>query len=191
MFGLRHSGSSQILEDVVKHEMAISLAARTQVDIQLQLYHAHVLWLTASQLWTISIASVFHMCRSYFEYLDVAFPSVIASLPNANALSAPYPAFRKLCYISLNVPNILEHWSLGVELEFVAVIASRSMFLRFSNEGHGRSLGTTRHWEPEAIYFCNIWHRCVSLDEVLYFPERTQMVSWQGQLCCNSAFEEI
>jgi hypothetical protein len=50
MFGLRHSGSSQILEDVVKHEMAISLAARIQVDIQLQLYHAHVLWITASQL---------------------------------------------------------------------------------------------------------------------------------------------
>jgi hypothetical protein len=62
MFGLRHSGSSQILEDVVKHEMAISLAARTQVDIQLQLYHAHVLWLTASQLWTISICLCFsHM----------------------------------------------------------------------------------------------------------------------------------
>jgi len=91
----------------------------------------------------LAYASVFHICRSYFEYLDVAFPSVIASLPNANALSAPYPAFQKLCCISLNVPNILEHWSLGVELEFVAIIASRSIFLRFSNEGHRRSLSTT------------------------------------------------
>lgn len=90
-------------------------------------------------------ASVFHICRSYFEYLDVAFPSVVTSLSNANALSAPYPAFQKLCCISLDVPNILEHWGLGVELEFVAIIASRLMFLPFSNEGHGRSLTTIPH----------------------------------------------
>lgn len=65
MFGLRQSGFSQILEDVVKHEMAISLATRIQVDIQLQLYHAHVLWLTASQLWTISTC----LCFSHMQII--------------------------------------------------------------------------------------------------------------------------
>ena len=138
----------------------------------------------------LAYASVFHICRSYFEYLDVAFPSVIASLPNANALSAPYPAFQKLCCISLNVPNILEHWSLGVELEFVAIIASRSIFLRFSNEGHRRSLSTTPTGNLKQST-SGIFYICVSLDEVLYFLERTKMISWQGRLCCNSAFEEV
>lgn len=58
-------------------------------------------------------ASVFHICGSYFEYLDVAFPLVIASLPNANALSAPYPAFqnfvayRSRCQIFWNI-EVLE-----------------------------------------------------------------------------------
>jgi hypothetical protein len=67
MFSLRQSGFSQILEDVVKHEMAISLAARIQVDIRLQLYHAHVLWLTAGQLWTISICLCFSHVQIVFR----------------------------------------------------------------------------------------------------------------------------
>jgi hypothetical protein len=113
MFGLKQSGFCQTLEHVVQYEMANSLAARIQVDIQLQLYHAHVLWLTASQLWTIIICLYFSHIRSYSEYLEVVFPSVIAYLPNTNTLSAPYPAFKTLLHIaqSAKYSGTLKPWS--------------------------------------------------------------------------------
>jgi hypothetical protein len=113
MFGLRQSGFSQIVEGAVEYEMAISLAARIQVGIQLQLYHALVLWLTASQLWTISICLCFSHMQIEFKILEVAFPLVLASLPNTKILSVPYPAFqifvshRSICQIFWNV-EVLE-----------------------------------------------------------------------------------
>jgi hypothetical protein len=56
--------------------------------------------------------SIFHICRSYFEYLEVAFPSIIASLPNANTPSAPYYTFETLLHIaqSAKYSGALKSW---------------------------------------------------------------------------------